>query len=124
MKFTTGSTLPGGNVSAAFNAWRAELASWLPAPLLDRLSSAYGTRLERVLDGATSLKDLGRHFGADLYEKEVGYLLATEFARTADDILWRRTKLGLEMTKQEVRALQLWIDRQAPSPRGEGRGEG
>jgi len=119
LRFTATSTLPGGNVSAAFNAYRAELSAWLPPPLLDRMSRAYGTRLERVLEGAASLTDLGRHFGAGLYEREVRYLLATEFARAADDIIWRRTKLGLEMSKQEVKALQGWIDRQAPSPHGE-----
>jgi glycerol-3-phosphate dehydrogenase len=109
LKFTATSTIPGGNIGAAFNARLAELSAWLPAPLLDRLSRAYGTRLDRVLDGAASLADLGRHFGAGLYEKEVRYLLAIEFARTAEDVLWRRTKLGLELTKAEQRALSDWI---------------
>jgi glycerol-3-phosphate dehydrogenase len=109
LKFTATSTLPGGNIGAGFNARRAELALWLPAPLLDRLSRAYGTRLDRVLDSAASLTDLGRHFGAGLYEKEVRYLIGTEFARTADDILWRRTKLGLELSAAEQRALADWI---------------
>ena len=77
--------------------------------MLERLSRAYGTRLERLLDGAEAVNDLGRHFGAGLYEKEVRYLVATEFARTADDILWRRTKLGLEMSKSEVPALEKWL---------------
>jgi glycerol-3-phosphate dehydrogenase len=110
LKFTTLSTIPGGNVSAAFNAALADFAAWLPAPLLQRLAAAYGTRLERLLEGATALNDLGRHFGAGLYEREVRYLIDVEFARTAEDILWRRTKLGLELTAQEQRALADWID--------------
>ena len=114
LKFTATSTLPGGNINAAFNAWLAELAAWLPAPLLDRLARAYGTRLERLLGGAASLADLGRHFGAGLYESEVRYLIDVEFARTAEDILWRRTKLGLAMTAKEQKALAAWLDR-APS---------
>jgi len=114
LRFTAGSTLPGGNVSAAFNAWLESLAAWLPAPLLGRLAAAYGTRLERLLGGGASLADLGRHFGAGLYEKEVRYLIDVEFARTADDILWRRTKLGLAMTKQEQKALAAWLHKASP----------
>jgi glycerol-3-phosphate dehydrogenase len=108
-KFTAGSTLPGGNIDAAFNASLVELARWMPEPLVLRLAQAYGTRLARLLDGAKSMKDLGRHFGAGFYEREVRYLIATEFARTAEDVLWRRTKLGLEMTKQEQKALATWL---------------
>jgi glycerol-3-phosphate dehydrogenase len=108
-KFTATSTIPGGNIDAAFNTSLAELSRWMPEPLVRRLANAYGTRLERLLDGASSMKDLGRSFGAGLYEREVRYLIATEFARTADDIIWRRTKLGLEMTKQEQKALATWL---------------
>jgi glycerol-3-phosphate dehydrogenase len=59
------------------------------------MAEAYGTRLRLVLGDAGSLADLGRHFGADLYEAELRYLLEREFARTCEDVLWRRTKLGL-----------------------------
>jgi glycerol-3-phosphate dehydrogenase len=104
-KFTAGSALPGGNIDAAFNAALADLARWMPAPLVRRLAHSYGTRLDRMLAGAASMKDLGRHFGAGLYEREVRYLVEVEYARTAEDILWRRTKLGLEMTKPEQKAL-------------------
>jgi glycerol-3-phosphate dehydrogenase len=108
-KFTATSTIPGGNVSAAYNDWLAGLASWLPAPLVLRLSRAYGTRLQIMLEGAASTSDLGRPFGAGLYEREVRYLIDVEFARTADDILWRRTKLGLELSAKEQAALAAWI---------------
>jgi glycerol-3-phosphate dehydrogenase len=109
LKFTALAPLPGGNVTAAFNRRLDALAAWLPAPLLPRLASAYGTRIDSLLGDADKLAGLGRHFGAGLYEAEVRYLLDVEFARTADDILWRRTKLGLAMTKAEQDALAGWI---------------
>jgi len=112
LKFTATSTLPGGNLSHAFNQSLVPLMKWMPVALIESLAYAYGTRLERVLDGATSLSDLGRHFGAGLYEKEVRYLLDVEFAKTADDILWRRTKLGLELTTAEQRDLADWLEGQ------------
>jgi len=111
LRFTALSPLPGGNLSAAFNARLAELGSWLPAPLLHRLACAYGTRLEVLLGDAAALADLGRHFGAGLYEAEVRYLLGTEFARTAEDIIWRRTKLGLAMSTAERTALAQWLEK-------------
>ena len=108
-KFTATSTLPGGNIDAGFNAWLDELARWMPALLIDRLKRAYGTRLRTMIGGARSMADLGRDFGAGLTECEVRYLLDTEFARTAEDILWRRTKLGLELSAGETDALAAWI---------------
>jgi len=114
-KFTTSSTLPGGNIDAAFQARLDALRAWLPEPLLLRLATGYGTRLDRLLGAARSLRDLGRHFGAGLYEAEIRYLVGTEFARTADDILWRRTKLGLEMSAKEQRALADWLARNLPA---------
>jgi len=114
LKFTATSSLPGGHIMPGFNAWRAEIGAWMPAPMLDRLSRAYGTRLDRLLDGVESLKDMGRPFGADLYEAEVRYLITHEWARTAEDILWRRTKLGLKLTAAEQKALAKWMERAAP----------
>jgi len=109
LKFTRTTPLPGGDVDAGFNAWLADLATWMPAPLLERLSRAYGTRLQDLLDGVETLEALGRDFGAGLYEKEVRYLVDAEFARTAEDILWRRTKLGLVMSPEEKAALAEYI---------------
>jgi glycerol-3-phosphate dehydrogenase len=109
LKFTATSPLPGGNVTAAFNARLAALALWLPEPLLARLARSYGTRLEVLLGDAERIADLGRHFGAGLYEAEVRYLIKVEFARTAEDIIWRRTKLGLEMSPGERADLERWI---------------
>ena len=95
-RFTRLAPLPGGDLDAAFNQKLVALATWMPAEMAVRLSRAYGTRLARIVGNATSLGQLGRHFGAGLYEAEVRYLIEQEFARTVDDILWRRTKLGRE----------------------------
>jgi glycerol-3-phosphate dehydrogenase len=109
LKFTTNSVLPGGNVSEGFNRRLEELGAWIPQHLLMRLARAYGTRIDAVIGEANALADLGRHFGAGLYEAEIRYLIDTEFARTADDILWRRTKLGLELSPAEQEGLARWI---------------
>ncbi len=108
-KFTATSPLPGGDIMPDFNACLAALSKWMPQPVLARMARAYGTRIERILGGATSVKQLGRHFGAGLYEREVRYLAETEFARTAEDILWRRTKLGLELSETEQAALARFL---------------
>jgi glycerol-3-phosphate dehydrogenase len=75
----------------------------------NRLAHAYGTRASKILGTAESMGDLGQSFGASLTEAEVKYLMAYEWARTADDIVWRRSKLGLRLTPQEITALDLWI---------------
>ena len=62
-----------------------------------------------MLGDARSPADLGRHFGAGLYEAELRWLRDREFARAADDVLWRRTKLGLVMTPKEARGVDSWF---------------
>ena len=78
-----------------------------------RLARSYGTRLKNIVGDAVHLRDMGRHFGAGLYERDIRYLIDTEFARTAEDIVWRRTKLGLQLTPKEVKALESWIEKNA-----------
>ncbi|HYE29449.1 MAG TPA: glycerol-3-phosphate dehydrogenase, partial [Allosphingosinicella sp.] len=106
---TSHTFLPGGDIYPDFLAWLDRLAGWMPRPLLARLSRAYGTRLRDLVGEARGVADLGRHFGAGLYETELRWLRDREFARTADDVLWRRTKLGLEMTAAEQRAVKRWM---------------
>jgi glycerol-3-phosphate dehydrogenase len=77
--------------------------------LAQRLVRSYGTRARDVLGRADSFADFGRDFGNCLTEREVRYLTAHEFARTAEDIVWRRSKLGLWMSKNEVAALDAWM---------------
>lgn len=99
--WTAQTPLPGGDIGGpgGFEGFlNRQAARWpfLPAPLLWRYARAYGTRMERFLDGASQIQDLGRLvFAPDLYEVEVRYLKEVEFARTDEDILFRRTKRGV-----------------------------
>ena len=97
--WTAGATLPGGDI-ADFDAFAAALVRarpGLPEPLLRRLARAYGTRVETLLGDATTLADLGEDFGGGLTGREVNYLRDHEWARTAEDVLYRRSKLGLHV---------------------------
>lgn len=108
-RFTRMQPLPGGRIDHAFNASLIPLALWMPEALVIRLARAYGTRIADVVGDAVHLRDMGRHFGAGLYEREVRYLIDREFAKRADDILWRRTKLGLKFTPKEAKDLAAWM---------------
>ena len=77
----------------------------LPASLIRRLVRLYGTKTVVLLGDAKATADLGAHFGADLFAREVDYLIAHEWARTAEDVLWRRTKLGLRVSGEDKAAL-------------------
>ena len=76
---------------------------------VSRLARAYGTRARRVLGAARQWADLGRRFGDTLTEAEVRYLADQEWAQTAEDVVWRRSKLGLRLRPDEVRELGLWM---------------
>ena len=86
---------------------------WFPAHGIVRLARAYGTRMAEILDGASSLSDMGQHFGGTLYSREVDYLCAAEFALSAEDILWRRSKLGLHIGQDGQTALAAYLDDRA-----------
>jgi len=83
---------------------------WLPARLRLRWAHAYGTRFERVLGGAATLGELGREILPQLYERELEYLCREEFASCAEDILWRRSKLGLHLLGVDPSPLQRWLE--------------
>lgn len=114
--WTGAEPLPGGDFPAGTHAEiaaRLEQAHPLVSkPLIRRLVRSYGTRTAGILGNARSDADLGRDFGAGLTEAEASYLMREEWARTADDILWRRTKLGLRLTHAEAANLTAWIDAQ------------
>ena len=74
-----------------------------------RLVRAYGTLAADMLGDARGAADLGRCFGADLTEREVDWLIRTEWARTAADVLWRRSKLGLRLNATEVDAFHEYL---------------
>ena len=82
-----------------------------PDLLIRRLVRHYGTHIHTIMDNAKNLKDLGKHFGAQLYEKEVKYMIDVEYAQTAEDIVWRRTRLGLHMTNAEIKALDAYMSK-------------
>ncbi len=106
--WTRTAPLPGGDLSAGFEAFRtsvAERCPWLSEPTLTRLCRGYGSRLDVLLGDARSWTDLGRDYGAGLTQREIDYLKRYEWARSADDVLWRRTKLGLHMTPTERAAV-------------------
>lgn len=111
--WTADAPLPGGDFGVGdFERMVASLRSdfaFLDAMHVRRLVRLYGTRARRILEGAESKKDLGIAFGAGLTEREVAYLMDHEWARTPDDILWRRTKLGLRFSEPEKIALRKFM---------------
>lgn len=110
--WTRGAVLPGGDLGGT---GREELARDLAAtcpPLglavAERLARTYGTTARKIFAGVVRKEDLGADFGAGLCEREVRHLVDNEWARTADDVLWRRTKLGLRLSDAERRRLSDW----------------
>jgi glycerol-3-phosphate dehydrogenase len=82
---------------------------WLPIDQRNRMAQAYGTCAFELLGTATSISELGHHFGGGLFEIEVEYLCQHEFAQTAEDILWRRSKLGLQLSAEAQADLAQWL---------------
>ena len=115
--WTATASLPGGEIdNANFAGLAADVSReylGFPQGLVMRLLRAYGTRARQVLGDAQRVEDLGTEFGEGLYEAEVRYLLRNEFALTAQDILWRRSKLGLKLSEAQAQRLQIWLDKQA-----------
>ncbi|WP_417522826.1 glycerol-3-phosphate dehydrogenase [Marinovum sp.] len=112
--WTGAAPLPGGNMEGAdfemfVNQVKAEYP-WLPRTLLLHYARLYGTRMRRLLGEARSVEDLGRHFGGALYEAEALYLRQSEWAETAQDVLWRRTKHSLHLTQPEQLAFARWFE--------------
>jgi glycerol-3-phosphate dehydrogenase len=113
--WTDRAPLPGGDMEGAdYVAFEARVKAeipWLPRNLRRHYGRLYGTRLSRIVGTARGLDGLGRHFGGTFYEAEARHLVAEEWARTADDILWRRTKHGLHLDPAERAAFAEWFDR-------------
>jgi glycerol-3-phosphate dehydrogenase len=111
--WTGKSPLPGGDMDvSAVAALTAELTRkypFLTPAHANRLAHAYGTRATKLLGNAKTFADLGQSFGATLTENEVRYLMSNEWACTADDVVWRRSKLGLRLSPDEIAALDEWI---------------
>ncbi|MEM6744615.1 MAG: glycerol-3-phosphate dehydrogenase [Pseudomonadota bacterium] len=119
--WTAGAPLPGGDFPwDGAEALAADLRARWPFLTVDwaaRLVRHYGAHAERILEGAQEEADLGRSFGADLTEAEVAWLMDREWARTAEDVAWRRTKQGLRLDAEQMRALDAWMtERRAARP--------
>jgi glycerol-3-phosphate dehydrogenase len=118
--WTANAPLPGGDFAVEgvkeLEQQIARTYPFLAADQVSRLVAAYGTQVTSVLGPAADERSLGRDFGASLSEAEVRYLVAKEWAQTAEDIVWRRTKLGLRLTPQQIQALGQWL---AESSRGQ-----
>lgn len=111
--WTAGKPLPGGDFSV--EGVMAQVANLKAAhAFLDdrwalRLIRAYGTDAAVMLDGAKDAGELGQHFGWNIFAREVDWLIAHEFARSGDDVLWRRSKVGLRLSKAESAALNTYV---------------
>jgi glycerol-3-phosphate dehydrogenase len=115
--WTEGAPLPGGDIADAnferFLTGFKQKTPWLPGELAHRYARAYGTRAFKLLGNATSLADLGEAIAPNLYEAELRYLRDNEWATCADDVLWRRSKLGLHMERgsldEVIRRIDAWF---------------
>ena len=112
-EWTAGVALPGGDFPvdgvAALTSRLKTQYPFLTEAWATRLIKAYGTEAFDVLGDASKAEDLGLSFGADLTAQEVTWLVGKEFARSAEDIVWRRSKLGLRMSAQQIVALDAWL---------------
>lgn len=107
--------LPGGRMDPGYVddfivEWQQRLPGF-PQKGIARMVRAYGTRIERILGGKNGVGDCGAHIGGDLYAAELAYLVEEEFARCADDVLWRRSKLGLHLDDAGKQAVGDWFER-------------
>ncbi|WP_028913676.1 glycerol-3-phosphate dehydrogenase [Pseudorhodobacter ferrugineus] len=112
-KWTAGVALPGGDfpqdgVPDLIAALRKDYP-FLTAFWARRLIRAYGTEAAVVLGDAKTPTDLGRDFGATLTAREVDWLMTREYARRAEDVVWRRNKLGLRLDAGQIAALDAWM---------------
>lgn len=116
--WTQGAVLPGGDLpdldrAALARALRAEFP-FLSEDLAARWARSYGTRARAIVADARSLADLGEAFGAGLYAAEIDYLVSIEWARTAEDILYRRTKLGLHLPPDGAARVEAYLRKRRP----------
>ena len=129
--WTAGACLPGGDLQGTTPSARSVMEfdkfvedlrqqyPWLPEALALRYARSYGTLTHTLLKDCTRVEDLGEEIVKGLYAAEARYLVEHEFAREPQDILWRRTKLGLRTTADEATRLQAWLDKQQTAVRAQ-----
>ena len=103
-----GGDIPGGDCAAYLATLEARYPA-LPSPLVAALARRHGSRVPDVVADAQTVSELGPHFGADLYGREVDFFLDHEWAHTADDVLWRRTKAGLHLDRSQEERLRNYV---------------
>lgn len=130
--WTAHACLPGGDLLGPqpasravqeFEQWaRRQQATWpwLPPALLARYARAYGTLVEVLLAGRSSMEQMGEEIVPGLYQAEAEYLCRHEWAASAEDILWRRSKLGLHLPPGSARRLDAWLAARHTAQEGEG----
>jgi glycerol-3-phosphate dehydrogenase len=115
--WTRDAPLPGGNMPGGdFSAFVGEVRRhrpFLPAALATHYARQFGTRTAALLEGASTIEDLGRHFGGQLYEREADFLIRTEWACCAEDVLLRRTRHHLHLTPAGRDDFAAWMSRAA-----------
>lgn len=103
LTWTRTAPLPGGGR-------KPHLPRWLPEHLVQRWKRTYGAKAERIVGEAAGMDDLGREVAPNIYEAEMRYAMRDEFCHTAEDFLWRRTKLGLGLTAKQRAAVLAWFE--------------
>lgn len=108
--WTATAALPGGDISiteiTTFIQHCAQQYQWLQPSIIERYVKSYGTLIHKLLKSCAALSDLGEHFGAGLYAHEIRYLMQEEWASSVEDIIWRRSKLGLELTQEQIKNIE------------------
>ncbi|MGL6258300.1 glycerol-3-phosphate dehydrogenase [Vibrio sp. WXL103] len=105
----------GGDLDTDLHSYTLQLEVRYPfveKTQLARYAKQYGSQVKRLLEGIKSVEDMGQHFGGSLYQHEVDFLMNTEWAYNAEDILWRRTKVGLELSAAQVQSVEQYIHQQ------------
>ncbi len=114
-RWTGDKHLPCGDLGgASFDKFLTDLEakySWMDKANLTRMARSYGSNIANVIGDAKSQKDMGKSFGGGLTAREAEYLTANEWAKTAKDILWRRTKCGLHMSKAQRAEFAAWLNK-------------
>ena len=119
--WTDRAPLPGGDLRGAGfqqfaeNIWLRDFP-WLPADVGHALARRHGANAPRVLSGATSLRDLGQHFGAGIYAREIDYMIEREWAMDGEDILYRRTKAGLHLSPAQRTEVAQYVRAHVATP--------
>ena len=112
--WTGGKKLPGGDIEDndidRYILEQSAVYPFLSTSLIRRYAKAYGTCMEIILDGVTSLDDMGADIGGGVYGRELDYLISYEFAKTGDDVLWRRSKLGLHLDSESIAEVHQYME--------------